>query len=562
MDFIKKSFFLKLILPISFLLVIGMVIIALYIPYAIKQAAIKDAILSAKEDVSKYKALRKYYTINVIKKVIKTGVIKPSFDHKNRKNSIPLPATLIHDLSSMMKDKGTKLTLYSAYPFPNRNSRILDTFQKQSWQGLSQKPDEVFTKTVHNEKGTFVRVAIADHMVNAACVNCHNNRADTPKNDWKLGDVRGVLEITKNIDSQIQNGFTVSFKIILVLLGVIFSALTLFFFQFKHATNKLKSMSEIFKSASEGDLRHRHNVTGQDEIAELGDSFNTFLVNTRDVVVNISDASDQLSSAANELSASSTQTQASMLEQQSQTEQVATAMNEMYATAQEVARNAEHASSSTSEADEQQTKGRLIVDEAVRAMDDLVVEVEKVNTIINSLEQDSNSIGAVLDVIRGIAEQTNLLALNAAIEAARAGEQGRGFAVVADEVRCLAGRTQESTQEIQSMIERLQSGVSNAVSAMGKSHEYTSASVQKTRVIGDSLGAIAKTIEDLSNMNTQIATASEEQTQVAGEVDSNLMRIRDMTNQSSDSADNITRESNTLIDLSSHLKRLVGKFKI
>jgi methyl-accepting chemotaxis protein len=203
-----------------------------------------------------------------------------------------------------------------------------------------------------------------------------------------------------------------------------------------------------------------------------------------------------------------------------------------------------------------------VVTASIHSIEELAKEIGNASNVITNLEQDSENIGSVLDVIRGIAEQTNLLALNAAIEAARAGEQGRGFAVVADEVRTLASRTQQSTQEIQTMIERLQQGAHNAVDVMKASQSRTTDTVGHANKAGEALNSISNYVGDINDMNLQIASAAEQQSAVAEEINQNVVRITDIAQHTSDSMQEIASSSNDLAQLSSNLDTLVSNFKV
>jgi methyl-accepting chemotaxis protein len=272
-------------------------------------------------------------------------------------------------------------------------------------------------------------------------------------------------------------------------------------------------------------------------------------------------SSAQLAAAAEEMSAVTMQTSHGIQEQQSQTDQLATAMNEMAATVQEVARHALDAAGAASKANDESAKGRQVVNDAVNTIDALSEAIARAAEAIQRVEADSDRIGTVLDVIRGIADQTNLLALNAAIEAARAGEQGRGFAVVADEVRTLAGRTQDSTQEIQAMIESLQTGSKEAVNLMEQSREQAQSGVEQTAKAGDALSAIADEVGRINDMNTQIASAAEEQSAVAEEINLNVVTINQVGDESAQGAEQTARASEDLASLATELQQMVGKFK-
>jgi uncharacterized phage infection (PIP) family protein YhgE len=232
----------------------------------------------------------------------------------------------------------------------------------------------------------------------------------------------------------------------------------------------------------------------------------------------------------------SLQTRNSMEAQRSETEMVAASMNEMSATVKTVADNAESAASAATEAQTEASEGKSVVDKSIGSINKLADEVQRAADVIHRLESDSESIGVVVDVIRDIAEQTNLLALNAAIEAARAGEQGRGFAVVADEVRTLASRTQESTQEIQQMIERLQAAAVEAVGVMGDGKREAESSVEQAARAGESLQSIIASVSTIADMNTQIASAAGQQNTTAEEMNRNLAHISEMASQTAEGA--------------------------
>nr|WP_110972293.1 methyl-accepting chemotaxis protein [Pseudomonas huaxiensis] len=311
-----------------------------------------------------------------------------------------------------------------------------------------------------------------------------------------------------------------------------------------------------------GDLSHDLTDQRLDEMGQLQRSMQRMTVSLRELIGGISDGVTQIASAAEELSAVTEQTSAGVNSQKVETDQVATAMNEMAATVHEVARNAEEASEAALMADQQAREGDRVVSEVIAQIERLAKEVGNSSAAMNKLKSESEKIGSVLDVIKSVAQQTNLLALNAAIEAARAGEAGRGFAVVADEVRSLAQRTQQSTEEIEELIAGLQSGTQQVASVMDNSRGLTESSVELTRSAGVSLETITRTVSSIQSMNQQIAAAAEQQSAVAEEINRSVMSVRDVSDQTSAASEETAASSVELARLGTHLQGLVARFRI
>ena len=324
---------------------------------------------------------------------------------------------------------------------------------------------------------------------------------------------------------------------------------------------KLRQIAVVTRSIGEGDITRHCELRSHDVIGEIIDSFNRMAETLRRIIGQLRSESEALQAASTSM-VSATETAVGLSgEQQQQVDQVATAMNELSASAEEVARHAAETARATHEADEQGNTAKVVVVEAMGAVDVLADMVQGAAEVIGRLEQESENIGKVLAVINDIAEQTNLLALNAAIEAARAGEQGRGFAVVADEVRTLANRTQKSTEEISAMIERLQGGSREAVSAMEAGREQATNGVALTEQAAEALAIIAGAITTISEMSEQIAQASREQTTVVEDVNRSVSAISGLCDRTTESMGHIDGTARELARLTDEMQGLIAGFR-
>ena len=311
-----------------------------------------------------------------------------------------------------------------------------------------------------------------------------------------------------------------------------------------------------------GDLRDDILVDGKDEAAQMLTALGLMQQNLRQTLSKINDSATQLAASAEEMASITDQSSVGMQRQNEEVDQAATAVTEMSAAVEEVARNAALASLGARQSSESAQSGQLQVEDTVASMRDLAEGVQNTSSQIEQLAGQAKDISKVLEVIRAISEQTNLLALNAAIEAARAGEHGRGFAVVADEVRALARRTQESTQEIEQMIGAIQHGTGSAVNSMRASTERTHRTFEMAAAASLALEKIIQAVNEINERNTQIATASEEQAHVAREIDRNLVSIRDLSMQTTEGAGQAATASGELSRLATDLQQMVRQFRV
>ncbi|EQB2602141.1 methyl-accepting chemotaxis protein [Aeromonas salmonicida] len=365
----------------------------------------------------------------------------------------------------------------------------------------------------------------------------------------------------KNSDQAYESAKQLSMAIGLVTL--IFVVLVAWYLtqQIKQPVNKLL---ELVGKVAAGDLAAHLDLKwfNNDELGKLAKGFGEMQGNLRNLVSEVSGSVVQLSSAAEEISAVARQSASNMNNQQHELNQLATAMNEMQATVQEVSRNTSDAASAATQVSSSAELGANTVNDSIKRIEQVAGAIESTAVVIRQLGDDSRNIGMVLEVIRGIAEQTNLLALNAAIEAARAGEQGRGFAVVADEVRTLAKRTQDSTSQINTIIAELQQRAEQAGTTMQQSQEMMNSTVSTAREAGLSISEISNSVESISHMNIQIATATEEQGAVSEELNRNVVNISHASEEVAAGATQMAQACNDLNHLANQLQEMVRRFRV
>ena len=366
-------------------------------------------------------------------------------------------------------------------------------------------------------------------------------------------------EFNAQAGSQYDSAFTLVVALLIVAAGLTFLFAWLLT---RSITLPISQALQAAETIAEGNLTQPIRAEGRDEAARLLIAMQTMQNKLRDTLQGISGSATQLASAAEELNSVTDESARGLVQQNNEIEQAATAVNEMTSAVEEVARNAVSTSEASREATSSASDGRDLVMETVGAIERMSADVQSTAQLIGNLAEESRDIGKVLDVIRGLADQTNLLALNAAIEAARAGEAGRGFAVVADEVRALAHRTQQSTSEIERMIGSIQGGTEQAVNSMRNSTERAESTLNIAKGAGLSLDTINGAIVQINERNLVIASAAEEQAQVAREVDRNLVNIRDLSVQTATGADQTSAASGELSRLAVDLNNMVARFRL
>ncbi|MEW6446009.1 MAG: methyl-accepting chemotaxis protein [Pseudomonadota bacterium] len=460
---------------------------------------------------------------------------------------------------------------------PRNPANAPDALEEQMLNFFSANPQEK-ERFVVDESTNTVRY-FRPVRLGKTCLMCHGDpyqakslwgRDDGrdisgfPMDNKKVGDLHGAFEIIRPLDdakAQIWRGIWMG--ALTALLGLVLTLATMFGLVRGQVSRPIAEvMNKLDEAVASSDLRVRLDERGRGEMAQMASSLNRFIQRVQGAMRNVAHASTEVSGTADKARLIAEQTSRELDNQRMETDKVALAMREMSATVQDVARNTAYAARESAQGEEAARVGFAVIQDSMQSIEALAERVGRSAEIIHQLRGDSVAIGGILDVIRTIAEQTNLLALNAAIEAARAGEQGRGFAVVADEVRNLASKTQASTHQIQAMIEQLQEKSQHASEAMEISRQQAIGAVAQSSRAGEALTEINAVIQRINEMILQIATAAEEQSTVADEVARNILAISHAGGETALQAERTLASSEELANLADRLNALVGEFRV
>lgn len=502
---------------------------------------------------------RAYITQNYVAKIKKSKVaseIITAKDHANNAEAIPFPATAMREIGEeALKGGFFSLRLISQNPI-NPNNTPKDPFETEALKAIMGGAESYAREEDMN--GTlFYRRATPDKAVSAACIGCHT--------DKQVGDALGILVVNSRMSLAKQAAERSLYNSAALMLGIVLTIVIVTYLMLRSIVLKpLAHVATITKDIAqgEGDLTKRVPVTGNDEISQLGVYFNLFIEKLQKMISKVAHVTDKVASASVELSATAEEISKGTDTLTSRASQTAAAVEEMNATVSQVAQNSGKAATLAQETVKTAKDGGTVVADTISGMQHLSDAVSNSATIIAELGKSSDQIGEIVRVIEDIADQTNLLALNAAIEAARAGEQGRGFAVVADEVRKLAERTTKATKEIGDMIRQIQQDTRGAVDSMQQGTQKVSGGVELVNKTGEALTRIVQMVSESADMIRQIAVASEEQSVATQQIATDIENVAKVTRESASGANESAKASHDLSQLAVELQGIVGAFKV
>ncbi len=540
------------------------VVSLIWVGFELKAATLEEAGLAAASSALKSaEDARKFYAKEIVPKASAAGIhVQPDYAGKN--DTIPVPATLIRALAEADKS-GNHLRLYSRYPFNFRKGDDVrrDGFEEDALNWLEKNPTSSFSRIENRNGIPVMRLAKADIMTHESCISCHNSHPDSPRHDWKQGDVRGILEVSVPIDrieTQILQRFGMAALLLALCMGIGIAWFYSVARSIRRPLDDLVAAAEL--AVAQDDFTRKIPMSGVRETLKVSHAINALMQKLRHVIEETRQASEQIAATAHALSGASEQVAQSASTQGAASSSVAAAVEQSSASLGETSANAATATAFVAHARDSVDQTLIEMTATVDNVRNIARLIQESGIRIGQLENSSNKIDGIVKVIREIADQTNLLALNAAIEAARAGEQGRGFAVVADEVRKLAERTGNATQEIAAIISEIQSQMNETVSNMQHATEQTTTSLE---LVSNTEAALQKIGQDsgvISSNVQSIAVAIREQDAAIQQIAQNIEHIAQMADQQGQSATGSHQTAAQLDTLAMQLRDTVAHYRI
>ena len=562
-SFQNLGFAKKIIIPTALLSLIMLAVLAIGLKHVHNESLEASGFQSGQDLIEMAFNARMFYNQHIVPKALNAGLTL-THNHTAEPHGIPLPATVMRSLGEMSvgNQLSSEFRLFSDQPFKFRtaNEVKIDAFEQQALTFLKNNPNQLFTQLITIDNKPFYRVARADVMNHPSCIACHNTHPDSPKRDWQLGDVRGVAQATIPLSDLNEAFWNPIYKlgvIIIVMIILILSIISSITIGQKHRINRLKAVTQQIAS---GNLVAEMPMGRKDEIGSLFNSIVVMRNKLFEILFQMKVSTDSLTKSVHEMIDASQETAKGAFEQSNASTSMAAALEELSASVEQIGENASSAHESSVIAGEVAKKGAQAVFENSEEMNNISSAVQNAAERLSALEVLSVKIGEIVSTIKGIAEQTNLLALNAAIEAARAGEHGRGFAVVADEVRTLAERTAISTVEITNMVGQIQGETQTAVTEMRSGVARVEKGVENARLAGQSVSDIESRTNLVVKATEEIQQVLIEQAQAAREVAHSVENVAKLAETNSVQAEQALQATATVREVTRMLEDLASQF--